>query len=556
MSRRVTVTVNYGRSKKINVHGKWFYPGGRIRGSLHYLGANPDESETIYFAEGLSTGASISLATGECVVCCFSKGGFLVVAPALRKKYPEKRFIICGDDDKKNDQENDARKAIERIAVAVGGIAVFPKIENGTDFNDVHCQFGIEEVKKQLSVLPTVIEVDPTFVVDAEYPDENPKTGKRLATIENLREMLRRLGIIVRYNIIHKKIEFLIPNSQSTIDNQANAALAEISSWCERCLIPSKNIKGALLKIADSNAYNPLAIWIQSKPWDGESRLQEFLDTVKSTNEPLKEKLIRKWLISCIAAIFEPEGISAHGVLVFRGDQYLGKTMWFKQLAPSHLRVLGEGKFLKPDDKDSVFPVVSNWIVELGELDATFRKADISQLKAFLTKDRDVLRRPYAELDSEFPRRTVFFGSVNESDYLKDPTGNRRFWTIDCEKIDCNHKVDMQQLWSEIYELYKSGEKWILDAEEMKLLNEHNNQFQSVESVEERIAEKIRWEPRDYLVECHLSATQICQEIGILNPSNGECRAAGRFARKKTLQPIKNVHGISKFVCYIPSRIN
>jgi putative DNA primase/helicase len=72
-----------------------------------------------------------------------------------------------------------------------------------------------------------------------------------------------------------------------------------------------------------------------------------------------------------------------------------------------------EGQTLNPAEKDSVLTAVSHWIVELGELDATFKKADIAQLKAFVTKTSDKVRRPYALKDSSFPRRTVFAGTVN-----------------------------------------------------------------------------------------------------------------------------------------------
>ena len=114
-----------------------------------------------------------------------------------------------------------------------------------------------------------------------------------------------------------------------------------------------------------------------------------------------------RWMVSCVAAVFNPDGISAHGVLVLQGDQYLGKTKWMKSLAPKELGVIKDGITLNPSDKDSVMQCVRNWIVELGELDATFRKSDIASLKSFITSDRDVLRRPYARLESEFARRPV-----------------------------------------------------------------------------------------------------------------------------------------------------
>ena len=131
--------------------------------------------------------------------------------------------------------------------------------------------------------------------------------------------------------------------------------------------------------------------------------------------------------------------------------------------------------------------MISKWIVELGELDATFKQSDISQLKAFITQDSDTIRRPYARKESTYARRTVLFGSVNPKDYLKDPTGNRRFWTVRCTDIDYDYRVDMQQVWAEFKALFDKGETWYLNQDEIVALNAHNEDFSTVDPVEERI---------------------------------------------------------------------
>jgi putative DNA primase/helicase len=136
-----------------------------------------------------------------------------------------------------------------------------------------------------------------------------------------------------------------------------------------------------------------------------------------------------------------------------------------------------EGQTLNPADKDSVLTAVSHWIVELGELDATFKKADIAQLKAFVTKTSDKVRRPYARKDSSFPRRTVFAGTVNDFQFLHDITGNRRFWPIAVDAITLYPSLDYQQLWAEVKTWYDSGEKWYLSNQELDTLNQYSEQF-------------------------------------------------------------------------------
>lgn len=363
--------------------------------------------------------------------------------------------------------------------------------------------------------------------------------GKPLATIENVAEACCRLRVTVRYNVISKEVEVLIPGQRFTPDNAANASLAWLTSACERFRIPTGRVGEFLCYLADQNIYNPVANWILSMPWDGKSRLQEFFNTITAEGEEddyrlwdLKATLIRRWMISACAAAFEPNGVSAHGVLVLQGEQYLGKTMWFKSLVPEHLGVTKDGLMLKPDDRDSVKAVVSNWLVELGELDATFRRSDIAQLKAFITRDKDVLRLPYARLESHFARRTVFFASVNPRQFLHDPTGNRRFWTIACSAINHSHDVDMQQVWAEVYhEHYATGQTWYLTSEEMAALNGNNSDHEVIDPVRERLqtvydwgAPKVQWR--------WMTATDITLELGFDRPSRGDVTQCGQTVLK------------------------
>lgn len=536
------------------------HKGGRKSGNFNRIGNT--KTGPIYFCEGFATAASVHMATGNDSICTFGSSGLKKVAIQFKERYPNRELIIVGDLDKPNFVTS--KLAAQEAASAVSAKCIFPKFTNGkgTDFNDLHCTEGLDAVKTQLaelSVIPAPRPLETRIgmyeLINAPYPDET-ENFKRKGTVANVAELLKRLGIIVRYNVISKEEEIIIPKTQFSIDNQANASIGLIISWCERVRIPNKNLGSFLTIIADSNPYNPIATWITSEPWDKQSRLNDLYETIKSKNEPLKENLMKAWLVSAVAAAFEPNGVSAHGVLVLQGAQYLGKTMWFKQLVPKDLGVIKTAHILRPDDKDSVFQAISHWLVELGELDATFRKSDIAQLKGFITNDRDVIRRPYAKKESSYARRTVFFGSVNEEDYLKDVTGNRRFWTIPCTAIDYHHTINMQQLWAEVYEdLYLKKERWMLTDEQILHLNTHNKKFEPVEAVEERILEAIEFTPRIGWVEVSLSATQVCQEIGIHNPTNPDCKTAGRIMRKFVPGPIPKHKGIDKFKCYVRSKV-
>ncbi|HET8695558.1 MAG TPA: VapE domain-containing protein [Aquabacterium sp.] len=390
------------------------------------------------------------------------------------------------------------------------------------------------------------------------FPDTNGK-GKPLSTIENVREACRRLGVRVRYNVISKEIEILIPGEGFSIDNAANASLAWLTSACSRFGIPTGQLGDFLTYLADRNQFNPVAQWITSKPWDGTSRLQKLFNTIKAVGEEddlsigdLKEAMMRRWLISAVAGAFRPNGVAAKGVLVLQGEQNLGKTSWFKSLVPAELGLIQDGLMLRPDDRDSVKQVVSYWMVELGELDATFRKSDIAQLKSFLSRDRDTLRRAYAKLESHYARRTVFFASVNPRQFLHDPTGNIRYWTISCERIDHQHGLDMQQVWAEVYEQhFLKGESWYLAPEEVAHLNAHNKDHEVLDPIRERMLTRLDWGAPS-LQWRWMTATDIMTEIGFDRPTKADVTQCGQIALELNGNQAKRSNG--KRLSLVPPR--
>jgi putative DNA primase/helicase len=316
-------------------------------------------------------------------------------------------------------------------------------------------------------------------------------------------------------------------------------------SECARFNYPTEKVGDFLTFLADGNLFNPAQTYILSRPWDGQSRLQDFYDTIKAKGDSqvLKETLMKRWMISAIAAAFRSEGVSAHGVLVLQGDQYLGKTKWFKSLVPDSTRLAQDGMMLRPDDKDSVKQVCSFWLVELGELDATFRKSDIAALKAFLTRDRDVLRRAYARKESEYARRTVFFASVNPREFLHDPTGNRRYWTIECEYIDHSHGLDMQQVWAEFFHLWQQGEGWFLQPDEMAMLNTHNSDFEVRDPIEDRLMSRLDWKAGTTTWRW-MTVLDVLLEVGIDRPERNQLNTAGHIIRRLNGGMAKKSNGV------------
>lgn len=503
---------------------KLFLPGTKKEGSYCHLGPAPQD--VLVICEGYATGATIHEATALPVFVLWDCYNLVPTVKSIRATYPDARIIIAADDDWKTVQPpNPGITEAGKAAALINAEIARPRFQDGreekwTDFNDLAAVYGIAEVASQIltgkptfetkSESPMVSKIADSILLEP-LPDQLP--GKApLSTIRNLESILERAGCQLRYNVISKREEHLIPGEEASTDNRETVVLARIKDMCRRFKMPVTDLKEYLVYLADKYQYNPVKTWVESKPWDGCSRINDLCATLVAKNEKstqldesgeeigtkirhLKQILITRWLISAVAAALRPRGVSAHGILVLQGDQYIGKTKWFKQLVPAELGldVIAEGKSLDPDNKDSILQVISHWIVELGEINSTFRKADIDAMKNFLTRDHDMLRVTWNPRESRFARRTVFFGSVNPDKYLVDETGNRRYWTIACESIDHSHNIDMQQLWAEIAVLFQQGESWFLTTDELKLLNEHNRAFESGDHVKELIHTMFNW---------------------------------------------------------------
>ena len=368
------------------------------------------------------------------------------------------------------------------------------------------------------------------------FPDKK-SNGALKGTLENYRQLLRAFNITAQYDVIAKTEEILFPSMQSTEDNRMPSALTEIASLAARYGLPSGRLEQMVFKVCDENPVNPILDWIQSKPWDQQPRISALTDSVESDEPRLTPILIKKWLLSMIYALTSHRGYASQGVLVLQGEQGLGKSRWLASLCPDPIEhYFLAGHVLDPRNKDSVLATTRHWMVELGELDGTFRRTDVAVLKAFLTSHRDVIRKPYGRVEIERPRRTGFAATVNDVGFLQDDTGNRRYYTVRCSGLNPDHGIDMQQLWAEVLTLVESGLIAYLNEAEAEQLERSNRISMAISPIEEMIRVKFRWEGE---LHEHLSATQICEVIGIPNPSQYQTRQAAAAAR--------NIKGIQTF---------
>jgi len=371
------------------------------------------------------------------------------------------------------------------------------------------------------------------------------------ATIPNLRHLLTEYGVVARYNVIKKKIQITLPGVTGTSDNQSNVALSYVHSLATLNRMGTGQISKYIVAVGDHNLYNPVADWITSKPWDGIDRLQALYDTLTHQEDfpwQLKEILMYRWLLSAVAAAFEKSGFRCRGVFTLQGPQSIGKTAWIAALVSDALlreQLILQDHHLDASSKDSLLSAVSHWVVELGEVDSSFKK-DMARLKGFLTSNIDKVRRPYGYDDSEYPRRTVFAASVNEKDFLVDMTGNTRWWTIPVTAINYNHGIDMQQLFAQVLIDYRKGEKWWLTSAEEQCLEKYNKEHRKVSAIEERVMPILDLNLKDEEGLPAMTASELLIRVGYKTVSNSQAKECGTLLRQHLGEP-KKINGYQKW---------
>ena len=325
------------------------------------------------------------------------------------------------------------------------------------------------------------------------FPHQASRSNAALpATFENFSHLMRSYGVQMSYDMVRKDVLIKVPHLSTTIDNSKDVTKAHIKSLCALNGFPITHIDSNILALADLNAVNPVAEWIMERPWDGVDRLPGFRDTLVTDDDypvHFRDTLLDRWMTSAVAAVFDDD-FRSRGVLTLSGPQGIGKTSWVNALVSCpELRktTVLTGHSLDANSRDSKSTAITKWITELGEVEATL-KHDLPAFKAFITNDIDVFRRPYASADSTMPRRTVFCASVNDKWYLKDPTGNSRFWSINVTNINYAHGLDMQQVFAQYkVQFFDQGAGWWLDPEQEKFLTELNKEFEPISPVKEAL---------------------------------------------------------------------
>lgn len=396
-------------------------------------------------------------------------------------------------------------------------------------------------------VLATARSVYTSMLKDEEekaFPYMNKKTV--IKCWQNTKWLMDEMNIKFRYNVISKRVEV---NDKRLKSLSYDAIITDIHGMCQQVgyNLTLSLTRAHISMIAEMDSYNPVRDYLMDcyTLWDGESRIEQLFNTFKlneSADRELSLKMFKKWLISCVVMAFNEDAKeAAQGVLTLKGNPGIGKTRWIYSICPNAEWVKEGGK-LNPTNTDSVRKHTQYWIVELGEAGATIKKEFVNELKNFITEKKDTYRTPYAIEVREVPRMTVYMATVNDDTFLKDETGDRRFWVIPVDDIVYPHGVDIDLLWGEITSLVLDGkEVHYFKKEEIKQVMRSNEKYQSISDVEQLLIDALIWDaPKDEWV--YLTSSEICMALGLPNNKNNNVgRALRKFNREgKEIEIPKN----------------
>ena len=232
-----------------------------------------------------------------------------------------------------------------------------------------------------------------------------------------------------------------------------------------------KKIEDALKILFERTTFHPVRDYLNKLSWDGIKRVEKILiDYLAAEDNDYVKMVTRKWMCGAVARIYRP-GIKFDYMLVLTGAQGIQKSSFLSVLAKDWFT----DSIQDVEGNQAVEKLMNSWIVEFGELQA-FSKSEANAIKRFITSQEDRTRLAYDRRSSYLKRQCVFAGTTNKSEFLKDDTGNRRYWPVEVKREGRNKNVfkdlikERDQIWAEAVVLWKDKKEIIHLTEEEESL--------------------------------------------------------------------------------------
>lgn len=459
----------------IRANGTKKFPfGGEKQGCYSVLGTI-DPTKPIYICEGWATGRSIQDAVSDNVIVAFDAYNLTPVAKNLRKKYQNAHIIIAADNDESRVGQEQAHKA----AKAINNCSVKYPHKTNTDFNDLDAE-SIRSILCPPANPPVGVVDDPHHNVQASGGDGDWRgmlivDTKGRVVSSSLKNAILYLqyhedlkGVFCfdefKQSILMKRCPPWVEPTKFKVEKMSDIDIAKCVAYLEdHGIATSKDRAAMAIQVsADENKFHSAQGYFKNLVWDGKPRLATMFKDhfgCKSENPEYLSWVATKWMTAAVKRIFKP-GCKFDHVLVMESNiQGVAKSETLKTLV-----TFGDEEETYHTDAISVNDCTSQYtplkmqgvmIVELAELKG-FSKQDDESIKNWITQTIDEVKLPFDRMVSKFRRQFVFAATTNRHDYLKDPTGNRRYWPITIEKIIDMKKLaaERSQLWAEAYKNY------------------------------------------------------------------------------------------------------
>jgi hypothetical protein len=248
--------------------------------------------------------------------------------------------------------------------------------------------------------------------------------------------------------------------------------------------------------IASENRFHPIRDYLGGQVWDGADHIERLASHFEDTDGVFSTYL-RRWLIGAAARAFAPAAGVQNAMLVLDGPQGIGKSYLARWLASPLPAYFIEAPILT-EDKDYALYACRRWIWEVAELGSTTRRSDREALKFFLSRQSIDVRKAYGKREIKKPALASYIGTLNnESGFLSDPTGSRRFMACTLKRINWAYaqELDINQVWAQAKALYDAGEPWQLTHDEEKRAAEVNERYETENLMIDYIQESFTVDP-------------------------------------------------------------
>ena len=279
---------------------------------------------------------------------------------------------------------------------------------------------------------------------------------------------------------------------------------AELRGYFEKAYKGFKSISAindALAILKNRNSINVAKDYFEGLIWDGKNRLDTLLiDYLGAEDNEYVRQVTRKSLTAVVARAITERAIKFDNMVILTGKQGIGKSTLLSKLAGDWFT----DNIVDFNSKDTLLLLQNCIIAEVPELQG-FNKADSNRLKQFLGQKTDKYRAPYDRREEEHPRHCVFFGTTNDDEFLRDSTGNRRYWPVEVGKNNSSKNVfkdldsEKDQIWAEAVVRFRAGERLYIEGDVLKVAEEEQKSRLIIDPWESIIAEYLsRKIPKDW----------------------------------------------------------